>query len=84
MEDGTEKSGQGQPRSAPEVGAVVRDSVRERLGVLVEVDGPVAHVRPPEGGTPWLARLADVYAACPMDELRAKVAELNARRRFTP
>ena len=65
---------------APEAGAVVLDVARDRVGVVVDVDGSVVRVRQPEGGVTWLAQRADVHPACPMDELRAKVAEINARR----
>ncbi|MEU6174838.1 hypothetical protein ABZ832_23370 [Streptantibioticus parmotrematis] len=71
----------GQDEGAYAVGAVVVDTVRDRVGVVVGDDGPgLVCLRAPGGGARWKARSADVCPAGPMDELRARVAEVNAFR----
>ncbi|PWI41120.1 hypothetical protein [Streptomyces sp. ICBB 8177] len=71
----------GQGEGGYAVGAVVVDTVRERVGVVVGEDGPgLVCLRAPGGGARWKARSADVCAAGPMDESRARVAEVNAFR----
>lgn len=67
-------------KEPPEVGAVVRDAARDLVGVVMAVDDRLVRLRTAGGAATWRARLADVCRACPMDELRARVAELNAYR----
>ncbi|MCQ4082555.1 hypothetical protein NGB36_18590 [Streptomyces sp. RB6PN25] len=62
----------------PEVGAIVWDTARDLMGVVVAVDDMLVRLRVAGGGATWRARLADVCRACPMDELRTRVTEINA------
>jgi hypothetical protein len=64
----------------PEQGAVMLDTVRDLVGIVVDVDGPLVRLRPGGSKATWRARLADVFPASPMQELRAKVADINALR----
>jgi hypothetical protein len=64
---------------APEKGAVMWDTARDRVGRVVDVDGPIVRLRPGDDGSPWRARAADLRLASPADELRLKVAEINSR-----
>ncbi len=71
----------GQPEFAPEVGMVVLDTVRNRVGVVLGANPGRVSLRPAGGGEPWSARPVDVRPAAAADALRAKVAEVNAWRR---
>lgn len=66
----------------PETGAVVLDTARDRVGVVMYLRAGMVHLRPGGGGEPWTARLGDVCPAAPTDELRARVADANASRRW--
>jgi hypothetical protein len=64
----------------PQAGTVVLDTQADRVGVVLGCNPGMVSLRPAGGGPPWNARRGDVRPASPMDELRAKVAEINARR----
>jgi hypothetical protein len=80
MHNPLEGTGGGQPNPIPQIGAVVLDTAHDRVGVVADLDGPVLHIRPPEGGKPWLTQQADVQPASPTDQLQAEIAKINARR----
>ncbi|GAA1891233.1 hypothetical protein [Streptantibioticus ferralitis] len=61
-----------------EAGAVVRDVKTDRVGVVIGMNDGRVSLRPAGGGAPWSARRVDVCPAGPMEELRARVAEVNA------
>ncbi len=67
----------------PETGAVVLDRARDRVGVVLFMRDGRVHLRPAGGGEPWAAHPGDVSPASPSDVLRARVAEVNAARRWT-
>jgi hypothetical protein len=64
----------------PEQGAVMLDTARDLVGIVVNVDGPLVRLRAGGSRATWRARLVDVFPASPMQELRAKVADINALR----
>ncbi|MDF2256402.1 hypothetical protein [Streptantibioticus ferralitis] len=64
----------------PQAGAVVLDTNADRVGVVLGSNRGTVSLRPAGGGTPWNVRRDAVRPASPLDELRAKVAEINARR----
>ena len=70
-------------KEPPEVGAVVWDAARDLVGVVMAVDDMLIRLRIAGGAATWRARLADIRRACPLDELRAKVAEINAWRTWS-
>ncbi len=57
---------------------MVRDMKTERVGVVIGMNAGRVSLRPAGGGAPWSALQADVRTAEPMEELRARVAEVNA------
>jgi len=63
------------------VGTAVRDTVRDRIGVVMAHEGPYLQLRPLGGGREWDADPACVEPLPPEDVLRARVAETNARSR---
>ncbi|GAA1904132.1 hypothetical protein [Streptantibioticus ferralitis] len=64
----------------PEVGAVVKDTTRDLVGVVVEVDGSLVRLRPAgAGGWRWRALVADVEPAGPTCEMGARAADISAR-----
>lgn len=66
----------------PDVGALVLDAKRDRVGVVMDRQGGRVYLRPPQGGREWEAALEDVRPARAADELRARVAEINAAGRW--
>ena len=66
----------------PQTGAVVLDTARNRVGVVVSMREGMVHLDPGGEGETWTALPADVGAASPMDELCINVTEINwhARR----
>jgi hypothetical protein len=66
----------------PDVGSLVLDAKRDRVGVVMDRQGGRVYLRPPQGGLEWEAAEEDVRAARAGDELRARVAEINAAGRW--
>jgi hypothetical protein len=66
----------------PQMGAVVLDTGTDRVGVVLGSNARTVSLRPAGGGEPWNVRRDAVRPASPLDELRARVAEINARRRW--
>ena len=67
-------------RSDPEAGALVRDTTRDRVGVVMGRHAGRVYLRPRGGGVEWTARAEELAGADENDELRARVAELNAAK----
>ncbi|GAA0397854.1 hypothetical protein GCM10010357_18690 [Streptomyces luteireticuli] len=63
---------------------VVRDTRKDRIGVVMDKVGPRYQLRPPAGGREWEAAAADMEPVPAAVRLGARVAEANAasRRRF--
>ncbi|MBC2876353.1 hypothetical protein H7K43_15045 [Streptomyces sp. TYQ1024] len=70
--------------SAPEVGSLVLDIKRDRVGTVMGQLAGRIFLRPPHGGREWEAAPSDVRPAGTLEELRAKAQELNERRRWLP
>jgi hypothetical protein len=68
-------SGQGQ---APPIGSLAVDTARDRVGVVMDVQGGRVFLRRPGGGTEWEALPRDVRPASGRDELRGRVTEADA------
>jgi hypothetical protein len=66
----------------PNVGSLVLDEKRDRVGVVMDRQGGRVYLRPPQGGREWEAAPEDVRPARAGDELRARVAEINAAGRW--
>jgi hypothetical protein len=66
----------------PDVGSLVLDAKRDRVGVVMDRQGGRVYLRPPQGGREWEAAPEDVRPAKARDELRARVAEINAAGRW--
>jgi hypothetical protein len=66
----------------PEVGSYVLDGRDGRVGQVMGCDGGYVQLRPPGGGQEWQCPAADVGLAGPRELLRARVREVNRRRRF--
>jgi hypothetical protein len=69
------------PRPAPPPGTTVRDTIRDRIGVIMGHEGPHLQLRPLSGGREWDAAPDHVQPLTPAELLRARVAETNARSR---
>ncbi|MEU5425493.1 hypothetical protein AB0H73_07770 [Streptomyces olivoreticuli] len=65
----------------PDVGALVVDVRRDRIGEVMAFAGGRLALRPPAGGREWEAFPCDVRPATASDELRGKVTEVNDRSR---
>ncbi len=66
----------------PAVGELAYDSRSDRVGRVMEVKVAYVLLRPPEGGREWGVPLGHVHSPDQADELRARVAELNAASRW--
>ncbi|GAA1555987.1 hypothetical protein [Streptomyces globosus] len=69
------------PGPAPAVGAIVRDTHRNRLGIVTDRIGPHLRIRPLTGGRAWEAESEDTEPVSAPEVLRARLAEVNARSR---
>lgn len=65
----------------PAPGEAVRDIARERVGRVVDLEGPNVRLRPLAGGRTWAAEPAELRPMTQNELLSALVAELNARSR---
>ena len=63
-------------------GTLVHDKRRDRVGVVMDRRHGRLQLRPAAGGCEWDARPEDVEIADRGDELRSRVAELNAASRW--
>lgn len=68
--------------AVPDIGALVLDVKRDLVGVVMDRQGGRVYLRPPHGGREWEADPEDVRPARAGDELRARVAEINAAGRW--
>nr|WP_127356850.1 hypothetical protein [Actinacidiphila soli] len=68
--------------TAPDVGDLALDTARDRVGVVMGHEGPYVQLRPPDGGREWDADPEKVRPADVTDELRFRLGEQNARRRW--
>ncbi|MBW1601602.1 hypothetical protein JJV70_05660 [Streptomyces sp. JJ66] len=68
----------GQP---PQTGTAARDTVSNRVGIVMAYEGALAFLRPLLGGREWDADPAHLVPLSRGELLRAHVAELNARSR---
>jgi hypothetical protein len=66
---------------APEVGDLVVDTARDKVGEVMDGSGSYVQLRPPGGGLEWDARPDDLRLADASDRLRVRVAEENHRSR---
>lgn len=67
---------------APAVGAVVHDTKRDRVGVVMAIHAGRIFLRPKGGGCEWEAAGDDLCPVDPRAELRSRVRELNALSRW--
>ena len=65
----------------PPTGTLALDIKRDRVGVVMDTLGGRVYLRPPQGGREWEAAPEHVRPAGPAEEVRAKVAEVNACRK---
>ncbi|TDC73073.1 hypothetical protein [Streptomyces hainanensis] len=63
----------------PEVGSMVRDVGRGRIGRVMACDGGRVWLRPPAGGREWTALPDDVRPVSLSESLSPLVAEVNRR-----
>jgi len=66
----------------PSVGELAYDGRSDRVGLVMELKAAYVLLRPPGGGREWDVPLGYVHPADQADELRARVAELNAASRW--
>ncbi|MEU9335173.1 hypothetical protein AB0D49_18675 [Streptomyces sp. NPDC048290] len=65
----------------PEIGAIMLDTARDRIGEFRGVAGPYWFLRPMRGGIEWEANPEHVRPATPAERLHAETARANARSR---
>ena len=68
----------------PPPGTAVRDTARDRVGVVMGHAGPYLQLRPLSGGREWDADPRRVQPLTQAELLHARLAEANARSRTTP
>lgn len=66
---------------APEIGTIVRDSRKDKVGRVMGHVGGRVQLRPLAGGLEWDARLADLAPVPLFEALGPAVAAANARSR---
>ncbi len=66
---------------SPGVGETVRDTARDRVGVVMDHHGRYVQLRPLGGGREWDADPARIEPVSQSELLSARVAEVNARSR---
>ena len=78
----------GEPQPGPEdtgpepaVGTPVRDTVRDRVGIVIDREGPYLQLRPLGGGREWDADPSRIQLLTQTEVLSARVAQANARSR---
>ncbi|MGW0997664.1 hypothetical protein ACWD5V_31210 [Streptomyces sp. NPDC002523] len=64
----------------PDVGELVYDTKRDRVGEVVDYQAGRALLRPSGGGVEWEASPDELRPADANERLRARVNEMNARR----
>ncbi|MFE1878932.1 hypothetical protein [Streptomyces diastatochromogenes] len=64
----------------PDVGELVYDTKRDRVGEVVDYQAGRALLRPAGGGIEWAATPDELRPADANDRLRARVNEMNATR----
>ncbi|WP_329024164.1 hypothetical protein [Streptomyces sp. NBC_00690] len=68
-----------------DIGQTVRDLQRDRVGVVMARLGPYLQLRPLGGGRAWDADPVHLQRLNDLEELSARIAEINARsRRWLP
>ncbi|MCP3818507.1 hypothetical protein NLX86_10370 [Streptomyces sp. A3M-1-3] len=69
------------PAPAPAIGETVRDTHRNRLGIITDHLGPYIQLRPLVGGREWDANPDHIEPVSPPEVLSARLAEVNSRSR---
>ncbi|TVZ89389.1 hypothetical protein [Streptomyces sp. BK340] len=64
----------------PDVGELVYDTKRDRVGEVVDYQAGRALLRPLGGGIEWEADPDELWPADANERLRARVNEMNTRR----
>ncbi|MET8243878.1 hypothetical protein ABZV31_05220 [Streptomyces sp. NPDC005202] len=70
-----------EPGAPPPPGTAVRDTARDRIGIVMGHEGPYLQLRPLSGGREWDAEPDHVLPLTPAELLHARLAETNARSR---
>ncbi|MGV4984454.1 hypothetical protein ACVB8X_03270 [Streptomyces sp. NRAIS4] len=70
-------------QDVPEVGTLAVDTGNDRLGKAMGTVGSYVQLHPPGGGIEWDVPPHALREATTVDELRAKVREVNVSRRWT-
>ncbi|MET9851892.1 hypothetical protein ABZY57_02905 [Streptomyces sp. NPDC006450] len=65
--------------ATPAIGDTVRDTRRNRFGIVTDRIGPYLRLRPLTGGRAWEAESEDTEPVSAPEVLRARLAEVNAR-----
>ncbi|QLE72557.1 hypothetical protein FGW37_13960 [Streptomyces rectiverticillatus] len=66
----------------PPLGAYVIDTRTDRVGQVIEHTGDLVHLHPPCSGAGWDCPASEIQATTLRAYLRARVAEVNNRRRL--
>lgn len=67
-------------RKIPPTGSYAVDTRTDRVGRVMGSEGPYVQLRPPAGGTEWDVPPEALRPAGTLEELRAKVTEINKDR----
>ncbi|GGX76956.1 hypothetical protein [Streptomyces hiroshimensis] len=68
----------------PAVGTMVLDKRRDRVGEVMQTTPSRVFLRAFGGGREWIASLEDLEPVGVAEELRARVATVNAAQRWRP
>ncbi|MFE5026330.1 hypothetical protein ACFRAO_24190 [Streptomyces sp. NPDC056656] len=63
----------------PGIGEMVKDTKRDRVGVVMGHEGSYVQLRPPKGGREWDANPEHITRVSEGELLSARVAEENAQ-----
>ncbi len=77
----TEPTTSGPTVPAVPIGTPVRDTTRDRIGVVMDRQGPYFQLRPLDGGREWDVAPEHVEPVSAREVLHARVAEANHRSR---
>jgi hypothetical protein len=78
----SDRPGSAEPATTvPDVGTLAYDSRSGRVGRVMAMLAGQVMLRPPAGGLEWEVAPGDLRPASRTEELRSRVAELNAAKR---
>ncbi|MEE1939662.1 hypothetical protein V1L54_09585 [Streptomyces sp. TRM 70361] len=78
----TDSNNSSATRDLPEIGTLVVDTGRDRIGVVMDHMDDLVQLRPPGGGREWDCRPSRIRPATRAETLSARVSAANADSRL--